>query len=40
MSDPRFGHLRFVRLRSRAEAAAWLDTLGVAEAADWEGHGQ
>ena len=40
MTDPRFGHLRFVRLRSHAEADAWLDTLGVAEAADWEGHGQ
>ncbi len=39
MTDPRFGHLRFVRLRSRAEAEAWLGTFGVAEAADWEGHG-
>jgi adenylate kinase family enzyme len=25
--DPRFGHLRFVRLRSHAEADAWLDRL-------------
>ena len=39
MTDPRFGHLRFVRLRSHAEAEAWLDTLRAAEAADWEGHG-
>lgn len=25
MTDPRWAHLSFVRLRSRAEAAAWLE---------------
>ena len=31
MGDPRYAHLRFVELRSRAEVRAWLDSVASAE---------
>jgi uncharacterized protein YeaO (DUF488 family) len=33
INDPRFGHLRFVRLRSRSDVEGWLATVS-AEASD------